>query len=318
MFYHKMAVVTGGLGFIGKNFINELAPKYKNILVVDKFSKYSDMDFYKRCFPEVDILFCRVKDFLLEPYVRLYGGVDIFNFAAESHVCDSFDNGPDFVLANAYDTSILLEQIKKFRDNVRLVHISTDEVYGERVSKPALESDSLRPTNPYAASKAAADMLVQTYSRCYKINAVTIRANNIYGPQQHVSKLIPKAIYYASEEKLFPVHGDGLQVRHFLHTSDFCIALFCLMRQWDELETRIFNIAGDTEYSVRTILKSIYQNFKLEADNFISYEMDRPFNDRRYLVDDSAIRRIGWAPKMDFNAQLDSMCRDRDFFLGRE
>jgi UDP-glucose 4,6-dehydratase len=318
MLYRNLAIVTGGLGFIGKNFINELTSRYDKLLIVDKFSKYSDMSFYKHNFPEVDILFCRVKDFFLEPYVKEYVYVDIFNFAAESHVDDSFGNGPEFVLANAYDTSVLLEQVKNFRDNVRLIHISTDEVYGERMSKPALESDSLCPTNPYAASKAAADMLVQTYSRCYKIDAVTIRANNIYGPRQHVSKLIPKAILYAAEKKIFPVHGDGLQVRHFLHTSDLSEALFCLLRKWDQLEGRIFNIAGDIEFSVRDILTQVYQNFSLETANFISYEMDRPFNDRRYLVDDSAIRGIGWAPVVDFETQLVSMCRNRDYFLGKE
>lgn len=316
--YHNLAVVTGGLGFIGKNFIKQLKPKYANIFIVDKLSKYSDIDFYEENYPEIDVLFCRVKDFRLEPYVRKYASVDVYNFAAESHVCDSFDNGPDFVLANAYDTSMLLEQVKNFRDNVRLIHISTDEVYGERVTKPALEADSLCPTNPYAASKAAADMLVQTYARCYKIDAGIIRANNIYGSQQHVSKLIPKAIYYASQKKLFPVHGDGLQVRHFLHTSDFSDAIFCLLANWETLETRIFNIAGDVEYSVRDILTSVYESFGLESSGYISYEADRPFNDRRYLVDDSAMRALGWTPKIDFPSKLNSMCNNNDFFLGKD
>ena len=315
MNYCNAAIVTGGLGFIGKNFTLKLLDKYKHIYIVDKISDVSDIEFYKQNLAcNVQLLSQRVKDLRLKSYVELHESLDIYHFAAESHVDNSFHNGPDFVLNNAYDTAMLLQEICAFKDNVRLVMISTDEVYGESNDRPFVESDPLNPTNPYSASKAAADVLTQTYARCFGVNSITVRANNIYGCRQFVEKLIPRCIQYASQRKIFEIHGDGSQLRHFLHTDDFSSAIFKLVDNWDVLGSRIFNIAGDSEYSVKSIVSMIYGEFSV-SDNFYRFVGDRPYNDKRYFVDDSLIRSLGWSPIIDFNSAISRMCSSLDFFV---
>lgn len=310
----KICIVTGGLGFIGKNICKDLKYVYDKIIIVDSVNYASDLPFYEVHLSSFcDLVIQRVKDLKLESYVELYERLDILHFASESHVDNSFNNGSDFVLRNTYDTAVLLEQVKHFKTNVRLVHISTDEVYGERIHDPAKEEDPLLPTNPYSASKAAADILAQTYIRCFDIDAVILRANNVYGCRQHVEKLIPKAIKYAHSARKFPIHGNGKQLRHFLNTQDLSDAILLCLTHWDDLPYNIFNIAGDNEYFIIDIVSKIYGYFDLDVENFIQFVDDRPFNDLRYWVDDNRLRSLGWAPKVDFDKTLAKLCLDLSF-----
>ena len=314
MGFCRTALVTGGLGFIGKNFVRDVSDRYENIIIIDKFSYASDIDFYKKYNSSSALVLQRVAELKLEPYVALYGTIDIYNFAAESHVDRSFENGPTFVESNVLDACHLLEEVKKFRDSVRLIHISTDEVYGECNHIAAEEGDLFNPTNPYSASKAAADLLVQTYKKCFLINAITIRANNVFGEGQYFEKLIPKAIYRAANSLKFELHGDGKMQRHFLHTSDFSLALINLVSIWDELDEDIFNIAGDDELTIHEVVSLVYGNFDLDPQNFLVFKGDRPFNDKRYLVSDIRIRATGWEPKANFELELKQLCATHAYF----
>jgi UDP-glucose 4,6-dehydratase len=310
----KIGIVTGGLGFIGKNVCMDLKGFYDKIIIVDSVNYASDLVFFQQHLSSFcDLVIQRVKDLKLDSYIALYDRVDILHFASESHVDNSFNNGSEFVMRNTYDTAVLLEQIKLFKSNVRLVLISTDEVYGERINVPAKEDDPLLPTNPYSASKAAADILTQTYVRCFNIDAIILRANNVYGTRQHAEKLIPKAIKYAHGARQFPIHGDGKQLRHFLHTQDLSDAISIFLTQWDDLPNKIFNIAGDDEFFISDVVLKIYRHFDLDAEHFTRLVEDRPFNDMRYWVDDSRMRSLGWTPKVDFDQMLASLCFDLSF-----
>lgn len=316
MLSERNALVTGGLGFIGKNFCNIIQHQYSKIYIVDKFSKYSDLEYYNLFLKGCDLEIARVKDIDLNKYLHFNKQIDIFHFASESHVDDSFINAPDFAQSNYYDTCCLLEKIKSDKNSIRLIYISTDEVYGEILDEPADENTILDPTNPYAATKAAADILVQTYMKCYGINAKIIRANNIYGTGQHVSKLIPKSIFSANSGLKFLIHGNGEQRRHFLHTLDFTKAILNLLDKWNSLDDYIFNIAGDTEWQVMELVNFIYTKCAAPRDNIIFSE-DRPFNDKRYFVDDSKIRETGWSPSVNFEEKISEMCINKDYFSGQ-
>ena len=303
----KKILITGGLGFIGKNIVKELI-KDNEIIIVDKFTYVSDKEFLKLhkniCFVRKDI-----SDFkyVSDTNILAEDKIIILNFAAESHVDNSFSNSIEFTKSNVLSLHHFLEETVLFTKNAKFLHVSTDEVYGDNYTSPRVENSRLQPTNPYSASKAAADTLVQTYRHCFNLNAKIIRPNNIYGSGQYHEKLIPKIFSHIKQKKVFPVHGAGANRRHFLHTSDLLQAIYIIFRTWDS-NAEIFNVASNDEFSVIELLNIIKQkiNFDLEWECV----EDRPYNDMNYLIDDKLLRNLGWEPKVNFLSKLIELSKE--------
>lgn len=311
----KNLIITGGLGFIGKNIARYISAShdYDKLYIVDKNTRVSDIGYFRKYLASD---FELIQSCISEIKIEEYGSsIDIINFAAESHVDESFINAVNFTDQNVLKTHIFLENIRLSKVDCRLIHISTDEVYGGSMMVPCTELANFAPSNPYSASKAAADLLVQTYAQCYGLNIAIIRANNLYGDYQNIEKLIPKAIYMASNEEPFMLHGSGEQTRHFLHCKDFLTAILTIMKNWYSVEKKIFNIAADTEQSVVSLVRKIYTSFELDTQKFVKFGPDRPFNDQQYLINDSKLRELGWAPAIDFETELNQIIEHRRIFI---
>lgn len=309
-------IVTGGLGFIGKNFCNFTFDKFERKLIVDNASYASDLDFYYQVLkPQGWELYVgdvnKISKLKLPTFLNK---VMVINFAAESHVDISFTNAVSFLEANTTGTLRVIEFC--LERQYQLLHISTDEVYGEIVGRRVTEDAPLLPTNPYSATKAAADILVQTYIKCFELDAKIVRANNIYGSRQLIEKVIPKAIFLSSQNKRFTMHGDKNLRRHFLHTDDFSQALLKIIATWNSSQSKIFNIRSDENISIIDLVKKIYSIMKAPVE-LIEYGPDRPFNDTSYEIDDSCLRGLNWRPKEDFEERLQQLCEEQDIFLGQ-
>jgi UDP-glucose 4,6-dehydratase len=225
----------------------------------------------------------------------------IIHAAAESHVDKSFGNSPIFSLTNTYGTHNLLEAFRNSSAK-RFIHVSTDEVYGESDERPHSEGDILNPTNPYAASKAAAEMIVNSYIHSYGSHITILRANNIYGIRQFPEKLIPKTIIKFLIGLPAKVHGRGQSQRSFLSAPDLARAISVLVNN-DETIMQTYNIASTNEYSVIEIIGHIAGVMNITQSNYFEFEADRPFNDKRYLINSQKIHDIGWR-------QQDSLLND--------
>lgn len=308
-------VVTGGLGFIGKNFCASVSEKYVGKFIIDKVTYASDLDFF------YDVLKPKGWKLIVADIVdignyrnNLVQNCLVVNFAAESHVDSSFSNVDRFTHSNALGTQKVIEFC--LNNHHRLLHISTDEVYGEQAGAAVDETHILAPTNPYSATKAAADLFVQTYIKCFNLDAKIVRANNIFGPRQLVEKVIPKTILHAQNQLNFQLHGSKEIRRHFLHTSDFNNALQIIVQSWDQSSDRIFNIASDNDVSIRELVQKIYNLFSLGSDK-IEIGPDRPFNDQQYAINDDRLRRLGWRPTRDFWIEIDKLCAESSYLLPR-
>lgn len=228
----------------------------------------------------------------------------VLHLAAESHVDHSFGNPYKFTHTNVIGTQVVLETAKKF--NVyKVVHMSTDEVYGEvnHGEDDLRETSILAPTNPYAASKACGDMLVSAYVKSFDMPIVVIRCNNIYGPHQFPEKIIPKFVCLVQRGRKCVLHGDGSNTRRYLHVSDAVSALDTVLHLGEV--GKIYNAGSDYELSNLELAKKIINacGHDISNDNWVNwieFVADRPFNDSRYAINSSRLKRLGWEPKMDF------------------
>ena len=293
-------IVTGGLGFIGSNFIRHLLNKYPDIEVVNVDAmKYGSNPSNLKDIEEEDRYHFVKGDIAdYELVANLVKDADIIvNFAAESHVDRSIANPYSFVHSNVLGIFTILEAVRKGNPDARLVHISTDEVYGDILQGSFREDDSLRPSSPYSASKAAADMFVLAYARTYGIHAVITRCTNNYGPYQFPEKLIPKTIIRASMNLKIPIYGSGKNVRDWIHVMDHCEAIDLVMGEGEKGE--IYNISSGEEKTnlevVRTVLDIMGKD-----ESLIEFVEDRPGHDLRYSLDSSKMRELGWKPKHSF------------------
>ncbi|EAT88228.2 hypothetical protein SNOG_04468 [Parastagonospora nodorum SN15] len=233
----------------------------------------------------------------------------IFHFAAQSHVDLSFGNSYEFTNTNVYGTHVLLERAREHGVN-RFIHISTDEVYGDvPVGAADLgETSILAPTNPYSASKAAAEMMVSAYRSSFKLPLITIRANNVYGPHQFPEKIIPKFIMLLQRQQKLLLHGDGSPTRRYLYAGDIVDALDTIFHKG--VIGQIYNIASKDEISNTEICHQLLDIFGLEHDTpaelkeWVQHTEDRPFNDQRYATDGSKLAALGWEPKTSFDEGL--------------
>lgn len=235
----------------------------------------------------------------------------IIHMAAESHVDNSFGKPFDFTKTNVFGTQVLLEVAKaRSRDKskpslYRFIHMSTDEVYGEveGADKDLLESAILAPTNPYAASKAAGDMLIGAYLKSFNVPAIIVRCNNVYGPLQFPEKIIPKFIRFLENNQACTLHGDGHNTRRYLYASDAVDALDTVLHK-GQIGT-IYNAGSDMELANLEICRRLVKLFNLEnPDSYIEFTTDRPFNDLRYAIDSSRLRKLGWKPQVGFSQGL--------------
>ena len=312
---NKMLVITGGLGFIGKNFLRKIINHYERIIIIDKFSAHSDISYYEtiadsRC----QLIKSDIGD--VNSYSSyLLSDFDLINFAAESHVDRSFINSIDFSYNNYISTHKMLEHFRISELNPRIIHISTDEVYGTVLDKAADEDALIKPTNPYSVSKAAADLLCQTYIKCYGLNILIVRPNNIYGPFHHSEKLIPACVIAANGGRKLSIHGNGEQLRSFLHVDDFSDAILNLLElNWDKTNQNIFNISSANEFTVNDVIQKISKFSKKDVSDFASYSKDRPFNDLRYFTSCDRIKKLGWKEKMKFDDELVKIYSDQLVF----
>ena len=305
-------IVTGGLGFIGKNFCRSKYDNFSIKIIFDKITYASDLEFYFLTLKPLGwkLVVGDLND--IETFEKLTGLKKclVVNFAAESHVDHSFESAQHFMRSNALGTLSVAQFCQK--NQYKLLHISTDEVYGEVTEIAADEQTLLNPTNPYSASKASADLLVQTYRKTFSLDAKIIRANNIFGHRQMSEKVIPKAIKYAYSQRKFSIHGSKLLSRHFLHTDDFSNALIAIIISWDDIETYIFNIAADESIEIRKLVKIIYQFCDADIE-LITIGTDRLFNDTDYKINDKVLRKLGWRPEIKFLPALKTLCLERSY-----
>lgn len=226
----------------------------------------------------------------------------VMHFAAQSHVDNSFGNSIEFSKTNILGTHVLLEAAR-IHGISRFIHVSTDEVYGEgRADTVAMTEDHvLEPTNPYAATKAGAEFLVKAYHRSFHLPTIITRSNNVYGPHQYPEKLIPKFINQILRDKPVTLHGDGLHQRNYLFISDVVAAFDLILHQGEVGE--VYNVGGENELSNKQVALDLLSIMKphllgTEALQMITFVDDRPFNDHRYTIDASKVRRLGWTEKV--------------------
>ena len=305
-------IITGGLGFIGSNLINLLLKEKFYVINLDKIS-YSSNFYNTREFKKhknYKFIKCNINNRSLKNIFFKYKPVCIFNLAAETHVDRSIDGPKDFIDTNIVGTFHLLENFKKFSTKykkTRLIHISTDEVYGDILNGRSNENYPYKPSSPYAASKASSDHLVYSYIRTYKIPAIVTNCSNNYGPKQHPEKLIPKLIYNILNNKSLPIYGKGLNSREWIYVNDHCEALLKIFRKGKIGE--FYNIGSNKNLNNIEITKSlinISKNYlKLGSNVRIKYVKDRPGHDIRYALDSNKIKKkLKWSAKTKFNDGL--------------
>jgi dTDP-glucose 4,6-dehydratase len=297
-------LVTGGAGFIGSNFVRHALAVHSDwrVTTVDKLTYagrlenlHDVMDHPRHAFVRADI--CD------SPAVRplVARSAIVVHFAAETHVDRSIHAAGDFIRTDVMGTFVLLEAAREASGLRRFVQISTDEVYGSVLQGASREGDELRPRNPYSASKAGADRLAYSYFATYGVPVIVTRASNNYGPYQFPEKLIPLFITNAIDGLPVPLYGDGGNVRDWLHVLDHCRAVDLLIDRGQPGE--VYNIGGGNEVANLDITRRILSLLD-RPDSLIRHVPDRQGHDRRYCVDTSRIRALGWAPQADFESGL--------------
>ena len=308
----KNILVTGGAGFVGSHVCELLCDKYPQyrIVVLDKMDYCASAKTVAELESRPNFKFVRgdITDADIVNYLLEQEGIDtILHFAAQSHVDNSFGNSLSFTKNNVLGTHILLEAARRAMPRVRrVIHVSTDEVYGGTPlsSEPAQETGTLlAPTNPYAATKACAEMLVQAYARSYGLPIIVSRGNNVYGPRQYPEKLIPKFLMLAVANRPLPVHGMGNQSRSFIYAADAAEAFDVILHRGCIGET--YNIATDIDQTVLSTAASVCSILGRDVEDLISHVEDRLHQDVRYRIDDSKLRELGWQPRTSWREGLE-------------
>jgi len=303
----KKIIVTGGLGFIGSNLIELLLKKNFYVINVDK-ATYSSNDYnvkeFKKSkkykFIKIDIKNKKFKNILFRNKP-----IGIFNLAAETHVDRSIDNPDSFIQSNVVGVYNLLENFKNYSkfNKSKLIHVSTDEVYGDILTGRSHEKYPYQPSSPYAASKAASDHLVSAYVRTYKIPAIVTNCSNNYGPKQHPEKLIPKLIYNILNNKPLPIYGKGTNSREWIYVKDHCEALIKVFQKGKLGE--FYNIGSNKNLNnlevCKKLIKVSNQLNSLGKNIKINFVKDRPGHDIRYALNSNKIKnKLKWKPKTSF------------------
>jgi len=322
----KNLLITGGCGFIGSNFINYFSNKYPDIKIINldalhycsnKNNIHSEIrnsknyEFIKGNINSIDLL-----DHILNKYQ-----IDsVIHFAAQSHVQNSFTDSIKYTNDNVLGTHNLLEACKIYNKIKKFIHVSTDEVYGESmISKNEIqknENNILCPTNPYAATKAAAELIAQSYQSSFNFPIVITRGNNVFGENQYPEKLIPKFIKLLKNNQKITIHGDGSSLRSFIHVYDVCTAFDIILS--NGVIGEIYNIGSEInmEYSVLDVGKLLIKLIKKTDDfnKWITYVEDRPFNDKRYFINSNKLKELGWKTTQTFKESIKKLIDKENFF----
>lgn len=306
-------LVTGGCGFIGSNFINIIFKKnlYKIINLDAMYYCADENNIESLIRNNENYIFIKGntsnKD-LVDNILKNYEIEYVVNFAAQSHVQNSFNNSLQFTEDNIIGTHSLLECCRVYNKIKRFIHVSTDEVYGESEIDESRKDETsiLCPTNPYSASKAGAELLTQSYIHSYKMPIIITRGNNVYGPNQYPEKVIPKFIDQLKNNKKITIQGDGSHLRSFLHSYDTAMAFYIILERGKNGE--IYNIGSNdnTEISVLELGKKLIKMIKNtdKYDDWIDYIEDRPFNDKRYFISNQKLNDLGWEITVNFDEGL--------------
>ena len=296
-------LVTGGLGFIGSNFILDVI-KNTNFEILNIDAEFYGSNHYNLIEVENSQKYSFVKGNITDKKLmeNLISECDcVVNFAAESHVDRSILDPTPFLNSNILGTFNILNIIKNQKK--RLVHISTDEVYGTILEGSATEETRFNPSSPYSATKASAELLINSYVKTYDVDVVITRCTNNYGPRQFNEKLIPKTIGLCNENKKIPVYGTGTSIRDWIHVEDHCKAIMLVLQQGISGES--YNISSSNEVNNLTLVTKILEILNKSKEN-IQFVNDRPGEDTRYSLDSTKIlEKLGWKPKINFNEGLE-------------
>ncbi len=297
-------LITGGLGFISSNFVRYILSTYGDARVVNLDNMSIGSNPANLGDIRGDRRYKFVKGDIVDPKLvsRLMRDTDVLvNLAAETHVDRSISNPEPFFRSNTLGAFNLLECARRSK-GVKFVHISTDEVYGEIAKGSFKESDPLKPSSPYSASKAAADMLVLTYCRTYDLDALVTRCTNNFGPYQHPEKFIPKTTIRALSNLPIPVYGTGKNVRDWIYVLDHCEAIDLLLRKGRQGE--IYNISTGNELENLEVVRQVLKLMG-KSEDLITFVKDRPGHDFRYSLNFSKLGKLGWKPRHSFRAALE-------------
>lgn len=304
----KVVYITGCLGFIGSYITKRCLDIGWYVKGVDKITYAANKDLLKE--------FCEYENFsFIQSDINnlkfLYDCDYVINTAAETHVGNSIANSEDFIKSNINGVHNLLELLKNYRQETNntpiFLHFSTDEVYGDIEKGEHKETDLLKPSNPYSATKAAADMLILAWARTYNLPYLIVRPTNNYGIGQYVEKLIPKACKYLKLKRKIPLHNKGTPIRNWLHAQDTADAIVTLIKSG--VKNEIYNISGGFELSNYEVIKKIVEIYygEYDIDKYIDFSYTRPGMDVRYSLNDSKLRKLGWSPKKLFNSEISSI-----------
>ena len=318
----KTLLITGGAGFIGSNFVNYFCRKYPNVKLINFDALYycgdlNNVDEEIRNSNNYQFIKGNLQEFDLLNYIFDTNEIThIIHFAAQSHVDNSFTNSLQYTKDNVFGTHNLLEVARLHQESLKLfIHVSTDEVYGESQldlgENHKTEQSILCPTNPYAATKAGAEALAQSYNHSFGMPIIISRGNNVYGPNQYPEKLIPKFIKLLREGKKVTIQGDGSCVRAFLHAEDTARAFERILLKGKVGE--IYNIGCDEgmEFSVREVAEFLIKKIKNtdKYDDWIEYIPDRPFNDKRYYISNQKLKDLGWDIKINLESGVEDLLK---------
>ena len=294
-------VITGGAGFIGCNFVRMMVNKYPDyeIKVLDNLSYAGSLDNLKDISDKIEFIKGDITN--KEDVENSLKDADaVIHFAAESHVDNSIENPENFVKTNVFGTYTLLEYARR-NDIDKFLHISTDETYGSIEEGSFKETDRLDPASPYSASKAGSDLLVNAYYTTYGLNTLITRSSNNFGPYQYPEKLIPVLIKNAIYNNPLPIYGDGLNVRDWIFVDDNCSGVDTIFHKGKIGE--IYNIGGGNEKTNLEITKLILKELN-KPEELITFVKDRLGHDRRYSIDTTKTKALGWEPKLKFEEAL--------------
>ncbi len=319
----KNLLVTGGCGFIGSNFINIFYDRYPNINIINIDALYycaniNNVNEKVRNSNRYTLIKGNICSQDLLKHILEYYKIDsVIHFAAQSHVQTSFTDSLQYTKDNVIGTHTLLECCRLYGKIIRFIHVSTDEVYGESLlditENKKTEQSLLCPTNPYAASKAAAESFVQSYIKSFNMPIIITRGNNVYGPNQYPEKVIPKFIKQLNSGKKITIQGNGDCVRGFLHVNDTADAFIKILEKGEIGE--IYNIGcdEDMEINILNLAKKIFRlsNAKSSWTDSVEYIEDRPFNDKRYYISNEKLKTMGWQIKINLEDGLKELLQNK-------
>jgi dTDP-glucose 4,6-dehydratase len=302
----KVVYITGCFGFIGSYVVSACLSKGWYVMGVDKMTYAYREDAYDSFMehPRFSFINSDINDLEF-----LHECDYIINTAAETHVGNSIVKSDEFVKSNINGVHNLLELIKNYRGEGKnkpiLLHFSTDEVYGDITEGEHIETDMLKPSNPYSATKAAADQLITAWGRTHEIPYVILRPTNNYGEGQYVEKLIPKAVKYLTLGKKIPLHNEGTPIRNWLHAKDTAEAVITIIEAG--VKNEIYNICGGYEQSNIDTVKKILKwqlGDDINLNDYLDFSCSRKGQDVRYALNDDKLRALGWEPKANFDEEI--------------